>query len=307
MNRWNDYLERFLTSRRAKGLAPRTVTFYSNNLTLYLKWLAKRQRKRVDDADAIELYMVEQRQMGLKDNTIHGRYRALKTWFTWLRRRRLIRESPMDAIDAPRIDQAPIQHMTLNEYQQLQGCVTGSNWLDKRDRCLLYVLFWCGLRVSEACGLRHTDVDPGERMLRIRRGKGGNGRFVPCGDDFGALVLDYMWSRPQSDHEWLFVGSRSGHVRGQLTPSGVAIMLRRRCAEAGLRHISPHKGRHGLAMELLNAGMEMSAVAKVLGHASQKTTADRYAKWLTAPLAATYTEVRNRILAAKNDATIESK
>lgn len=296
------YVERFLTSRRAKGLVPRTISWYYNHLKIYLHWLSQQDNADGDldwnDPNAIDLFLAEQRDLGLKDNTIRARYISLKIWFEWLRKRKYITESPMDMIDEPSVSQEPIQHMTLVEYQQLIGSISGQHWIDKRDRCLIYVLFWCGLRISEACELRQSDIDPLAKTVKVRKGKGGDGRFVPCGDDLYPIILDYVFSRP-TEHEWLFLGCNgAGRVRGKFTPGGARIMMERRCAEAGMRHISPHKGRHGLAMEMLNAGLDMSAVSKVLGHSSQKTTSDFYAKWLTGPLTQKYTEVRDKLLAA---------
>jgi site-specific recombinase XerD len=302
---YSSFLARFLTSRRARGVVPGTLHNYEVHLTIYLRWLIAHDEFPWDDAGSIDLYLADQRALGLKDPTIQGRYRALCIWFAWLKRRKLIADNPMEMIDAPTVKQEPIQHMTLAEYQQLISSIRGQEWIDKRDRVLLYVIFWCGLRIAEACALRQSDIDPSAKIVTVRRGKGGDGRPVPCGEDLYPAVLDYVWSRPPTTLtgqalDWLFVGSDGGgNVRGKLTPGGAAMMMKRRCREAGMRPISPHKGRHGLAMEMLNGGLEMSAVSKVLGHSNQKTTADFYAKWITGPLSAKYTEVRDKLLSPK--------
>lgn len=296
------YVDKFLTSRKAKGLVPRSIHWYSVNLTIYLEWLTLHPDLIWDAAETIDFFLAEQRALGLKDNTIHGRYRSLSAWFGWLRKRKYIAESPMEMIDAPTVKSAPIQHMTLSEYQRLIGSIAGQSWIDKRDRCLIYVLFWCGLRISEACNLRLADIDLAAKTVKVQEGKGGDGRLVPCGDDLYPMVLDYVWSRPSTTLDRLFVGSNGGGgVRGKLTPGGAAIMMKRRCLDANMRVISPHKGRHGIAMEMLNAGLDMSAVSKVLGHSNQKTTSDFYAKWLTGPLVTKYTEVRDQMLSPKSD------
>lgn len=295
------YLERFLTSRKARGVVPRSIHWYQVNLRVYLDWLALYPDLKWDDAETIDLFFADQRATGLKDNTILGRYRSLSIWFSWLRRRKFIVESPMEMIDAPTVKRVPIKHMTLAEYEQLIRSIAGESWIDKRDRCLIYVIFWCGLRISEACNLRQSDIDIAAKTVKVERGKGGDGRLVPCGDDLYPMVLDYVWNRPPTELDWIFLGSNGGGgVRGKFTPGGAAIMMKRRCQDAGMRAISPHKGRHGLAMELLNAGLDMSAVSKVLGHSNQKTTADFYAKWLTGPLVRQYTEVRDHLLTPKS-------
>ena len=69
-------------------------------------------------------------------------------------------------------------------------------------------------------------------------------------------MLDYLISLPPSDSEYLFLGcDGSGGIKGLFTPSGARQMMTRRCRSARIRKMSPHKGRHGFATELLNAGL----------------------------------------------------
>jgi integrase/recombinase XerD len=295
------YVQRFLTSRTAEGAAVRTVDWYRYNLEVYLAWLSDQPRLRWDDVETLELYMVAQREAGLKPNSVHGRYRALSAWFSWLVKRKIIKSSPIAEMEAPKVDQEPVEYMRLAEYERLMKSIDGPGWMDKRDRCMIYLLFWCGLRVSEAVALKLADVDLPAKLVTVRLGKGGKGRLVPCGADLGTHLLAYLMARPVFETERLFVGSDgAGGVRGHFTPAGVRQMMKRRCEAAGMRYISPHKGRHGLAMALLNEGMDMSAVSNILGHSNQKTTADRYAKWLTDGLSRQYAEVRGRLLTNGN-------
>lgn len=303
------HVERFLTSRRARGNEPTTVNWYEINLTVYLQWLIAHPELAWDQPETIDLYLWDQRASGLlKDSTLLVRYKSLCVWFAWLRRRRFVAEDPMELVDRPKVGKAAIEYMTLAEYQQLVGAITDLDWVDKRDRCLFYVLFWCGVRVAEACAMRVGDLDPARNRIKIQRGKGGDGRFVPCADDFFVMAEEYVSTRPQTDHDWLFLGSNARmpsryaeklppSVRGKFTPSGASIVMKQRCKAAGLRHISPHKARHGIAMEMLNAGMDMSAVSKLLGHSAIATTAQFYARWLTGTHTQVYLGIRAQLLA----------
>lgn len=299
-------MEKFLTARESRGLAPRTLHGYEININVYLEWLAQHPEMSWDQAESVERYMIEQRQKGYKDNTLTGRYKLLRLWFKWLYKRKLIAENPMELVDSPKFAQVMIEYMTLSEYRQLMESIKDDDWVDKRDRCLLYALYWCGLRVAEACDLHIGDLDPAKKTVTVQKGKGGDARFVPCRDEFFALVNDYLSARPETDLEWLFLGSNAvvqarykeraiPTIRGKFTPEGARLMMYTRCKAAGMRRISPHKARHGIAMELLNSGMDMSGVSKVLGHSNQQTTATFYAKWLTAPLVKAYNEVADRI------------
>jgi site-specific recombinase XerD len=297
-----EYLDRFLVSREANGAAARTVTWYRNNLQIYLSWLELNPSQRFDDVETLEHFLVAQRNLGLKPSTIHARYRSLSAWFTWLHKRDLIPASPIARLDAPRLDVEPVAYVRRAEYDRLWRSFADTTWIDKRDHVILYLLYWCGLRVSELVALALGDIDLAAKLVTIRRGKGGKGRVIPCGDDLGPILLSYLMSRPlaQTAESALLLGSDgAGGIRHTLTAAGVSQMLERRCAAAKLRRLSPHKFRHGFAMAFLNAGMDMSAVSKTMGHSTQAVTADRYAKWLTDGLSRQYGEVRARLLAEK--------
>jgi site-specific recombinase XerD len=291
------HLSSFLLSRSANGCADSTVDWYRRHIASYITWLEACPHLAWDAVESIEQFLVQGRAAGLKPTSIHARYRALCAWFTWLLKRGHIDTSPIAKLDAPRLESEPVEYVRLAEYERLLRSINGAEWLDKRDRLMLYLLFWCGLRVSEACGLSLGDIDLAAKLVTVKRGKGGKGRVVPCGADLGTHLLSYVMTRPVVATPALFLGGDgNGGVRRPLTTSGVRQMLERRCEAARMRHLSPHKFRHGFAMAFLNAGMDMSAVSKTMGHSTQAVTADRYAKWLTDGLSRQYAEVRSRLL-----------
>jgi site-specific recombinase XerD len=293
----NNYVERFLLARLSAGAAERTVHWYRRNLRLYLDWLTMHPSMVWDDAESVERFLVAQRTLRLKPNTLHARYRSLRAWFTWLQKREVIAQSPMGKVSAPRLDHLPVPYVRLHEYERLQHSIEGESWLDQRDRLILYLLFWCGLRVSECVALRLADIDLAMKLVTVQRGKGNKGRMIPCGDDLGALLLNYVMARPYTPEGHLFYGSDgAGEIRHTFTVAGVAQMLERRCQQAHMRHLSPHKFRHGYAMALLNAGMELSALSQTMGHSSEGVTAGIYAKWLTESLSRQYEDARARLL-----------
>jgi integrase len=106
----------------------------------------------------------------------------------------------------------------------------------------------------------------------------------------------YLYNRPAWSKPPLWVSSDGySGVRGALTAEGIRVMLRRRCTDVGLRSINPHQVRHGFAMTLLNAGMELSAVSAAMGHSSQSVTEQVYAAWLTEGLAREYDAALRRL------------
>lgn len=298
------HMEQFLLAKEAAGLSPRTLEWYRDQIAVYLAWLPC--ALDWDQPATVEAYLAAQRRLALSPSTVAARYRALSVWFGWLLRRGEIAASPIRAVDRPKVPKVLVEHVRLSHFRRLyasignspsSGLGTGEVWIDLRDRCLLLLLFWSGLRVSETLRLCLRDVDPAARLVTVRGGKGGKDRIVPCAPELGPEMLGYLMARPPWTGTELFLSNDgAGGVRGLMTASGVRQMLRRRSALAGVPYMSPHKHRHGFAMLFLNAGMPMSALAEAMGHSSEQVTANFYASWLTEGPSRQYEAARRRVL-----------
>lgn len=147
-----------------------------------------------------------------------------------------------------------------------------------RDRVIVKLLYFCGLRRSELIYLNIEDVDFNKKRLVIRHGKGDKVRTIPFID------LDVI-----SDLKHLIGGKRSGAVflsslsGDRLSLRQVNWVVEQAGKRAGLRHpnplmgvINPHLLRHSIARHLKSAGYSAEWIQKFLGHASIKTTMDSY-------------------------------
>ena len=139
-----------------------------------------------------------------------------------------------------------------------------------RDWAILELIYATGIRVSEACSLTTSSVDPAALTVRVL-GKGDKERTVP----FGVPARDALdqWTvraRPSLavGTDALFVGAKGGPI----DPRVVRAMIHRMCARAGVRDIAPHGLRHSAATHLLQGGADLRAVQEILGHSSLATT-----------------------------------
>lgn len=283
-------LARFLVAKTAAGLSLRTLAWYEDQIGVYLRTGGSL------DEQPIETYLARQRAAGYSPATVAARYRSLRVWCTWLARRGLIDANPFEHIARPRVPKARVRHVTGAEFRRLYESVgDGGAWPEYRDRCLMLILFWSGLRVSELVHLTAQAIDTHRRLIFVRSGKGDKDRLVPCHPGVAAQLVGYLFTRPAWDGPELWL-SNDGYfgARGPLTAEGVRQMLRRRCKAAPMRHLNPHSFRHGYAMMMLNAGMDMSAVADTMGHSSVKVTEATYARWLTGPLQREYEDALRR-------------
>ena len=156
------------------------------------------------------------------------------------------------------------------EYRQLEESVLGHTAIGTRndylDRAWFYLLAHQGLRVSELCDLRVVDLDLEGQRLVVRQGKGKRDRVVPLSATTVAVVRDYLAVRGtvQSDHLLLF---RQQKIKVTL----VQTRLRRYGRAVGVE-ASPHRLRHTLATRLLNSGVDIVSIQRLLGHEKLATT-----------------------------------
>ena len=145
-------------------------------------------------------------------------------------------------------------------------------WVLARDAAVLALLYGSGLRISEALGLKRSDMPaPGKGDAITVTGKGNKQRMVPVLPQVARLIADYVALCPYdlpADGP-LFVGARGG----PLSPRIVQLVMERLRGALGLPDTAtPHALRHSFATHLLARGGDLRAIQELLGHASLSTT-----------------------------------
>jgi site-specific recombinase XerD len=152
-----------------------------------------------------------------------------------------------------------------------------------RDRFLLSVLRGCGLRVGEALGLRHEDIDARRAVVMVRRRANVNRaraktweREVPADAGLIRLYSDYLHEEYGSlDCDYVFVNLWGRPLGQPMSYASVDRLVRRLRARTGI-DFTPHQFRHSYATGLLRRGVRAEVVQRLLGHASISTTIDTY-------------------------------
>jgi len=152
-----------------------------------------------------------------------------------------------------------------------------------RDRLLFTLLVRAGLRIGEALGLRHEDLDARRREVAILARSNANGarakswaRRVPVAPSLIRLYSDYLHDEyGPLDSDYVFVHLAGRRPGWPMDYAAVDRLVRRLRARSGV-HFTPHELRHTYATELLRRGVAVEIVQRLLGHASVSTTVDTY-------------------------------
>jgi site-specific recombinase XerD len=137
-----------------------------------------------------------------------------------------------------------------------------------KHRTFISLIYSCGLRVSELVNLTITDIDSSRMQIRIRLGKGAKDRYVMLSEKILQMLREY-WKRYRPK-EYLFEGMKRGKPMSART---VQSAFSNAVSKAGInKHPTVHSFRHSFSTHLLEKGVNIIAIQKLLGHASIRTT-----------------------------------
>ncbi|MCX2525034.1 site-specific tyrosine recombinase XerD [Larsenimonas rhizosphaerae] len=257
-----------------RGASPHTLSAYRTDLRHWLRFAeAHGVRPLTAQQGDAEAFFSERVAAGYSDRSNARLLSSLRRFYRWNVREAMIIHDPVARISLPRV--RPDLPGTLDEadVDALLDAPDTDTALGLRDRAMLEVLYACGLRVSELVGLRVSDVNPRQGVVRVL-GKGDRERLVPMGETALEWLDVYMRNgRPllmaSITREPLFPGRRDGFMTRQTFWH----RIKHHAMVAGVhKPLSPHTLRHAFATHLLNHGANLRVVQELLGHSDLSTT-----------------------------------
>jgi integrase/recombinase XerD len=198
---------------------------------------------------------------------------SLRSFFDWLILEGERPDNPCDRIESPKLGRYLPEVLSIEEVTAiLESVDTRRGWMSLRDRAILEILYGCGLRVSEACGLQISHVYLRQGFVRVV-GKGNKERLVPLGEMAADAFSAYLDARPQAA-EPAFDDIAFLNKNGRpLSRVAIFNLVRNQAQIAGVnKEISPHTFRHSFATHLIERGADLRVVQEMLGHESILTT-----------------------------------
>ena len=252
----DDLIPSFERSLRAANKAPRTRQGYAEaarRLNVFLQAngmpteVAKLRREHVE-------HFIDHLVQTYKPATAANRFRSLQQLFKWLEEEGEVAVSPMARMHPPKVPEVPVPVLGDDELRRLLVACAGKEYEQRRDTAVIALFLDTGMRLNELAGLTMADLDL-EQDVAIVLGKGRRPRACPFGRKTAAHLDRYLRARRghvAAPEQWLWLGKK-----GRMTPSGIAQIVARRGAEAGIPGLHPHQLRHSFAHSwLANGGNE---------------------------------------------------
>jgi len=258
-----------------KALSANTLAAYVHDVEKLFGYL---YAVEIDPRDA-KLEDLETFLASLHDEEIGPRSQArmlsgIRSFYQFLVLDGHITADPTLLLESPKIGMKLPEVLSIEEIDMLINAIDLSKREGQRNRAIIETLYSCGLRVSEACNLKLSDLYLSEGFIKVE-GKGSKQRLVPISDRAIAEIMDYMADRAEIDikpgHEdYLFV---SAHLKKRMSRITMFHIIKELAEQTGLKKtISPHTFRHSFATHLLEGGANLRVIQSMLGHEDIGTT-----------------------------------
>ena len=206
---------------------------------------------------------------------------AIRSFLKFLAKKDIATLAP-EKIELAKTDEHQITFLDSDELEELIARPDLTTPQGRRDKAILDLLFSTGLRVSELCNLKKTDINL-ERSEFSVKGKGGKVRVVFLDHESKESLKTFLTHRTDKS-DFLFISyghtnedkpqeSINSNEDRPITPRSVQRMIQKYTHEAGItKQVTPHVLRHSFATDLLMGGADLRAVQALLGHSSITTT-----------------------------------
>jgi integrase/recombinase XerC len=250
------------------GVSKHTLRAYAHDLDDLASSLAERGRTP-KDAGLVDIRAFLARHVGGAPATLARRTAAVRSFFRYLVREGVREDCPAERLRSPHIpDQVP-RFLDVSEACEVVENPAQEGWFKIRNMALLELAYGSGLRASELAALDRDALNLEERIVDVRRGKGGKARRVPFGPPAVEALSAWMES---SEGTSLFL-NRDGK---RLSVRAIYRIIRDAGVNNGVAGVHPHVMRHSFATHLLAGGADLRSIQEMLGHQSLSTT-QRYA------------------------------
>lgn len=257
-----------------KSLSDNTVDAYLTDLDKLLAYLTLENINILD----VRLENLEDFSAGLHDIGIHPRSQArilsgIRSFYRFLIMEDYLESDPTELLESPQTGFKLPEVMTVEEIDLLIGSIDRGTKEGQRNRAILETLYSCGLRVSELCNLKLSELYFEEGFIKVE-GKGSKQRLVPISPRAIKEIRLYFTDRnlmkiKPGFKDFVFISNFGKNISRIM----VFHIIKELAERIGLKKkISPHTFRHSFATHLLEGGANLRAIQCMLGHESIGTT-----------------------------------
>ena len=258
-----------------KGFSGNTLDAYLRDLRKLVDFLRK---ERIDfrhpTASELDLLAGSLLDQGVSSTSVARTLAGVRSFYRFLVLEKEIENDPTELLASPSRGTHLPEVLSIEEIDRIEQAIDQSRDEGVRDHALIEMLYSCGLRVSELCNLKFSDLFLEDGYIHVR-GKGNKDRLIPISQTAIDELRRWFGVRQGVDvkpgeEDFVFVSVRRGRRLNRVT---VFHNIKEYAQRAGIeKEISPHTFRHSFATHMLERGANLRGVQAMLGHESISTT-----------------------------------
>ena len=240
------------------------LVFYADNHIDY----------RTVTLEQLDQFAGQLREEGIQARSVARILSGVRSFYRFLTLEKEVEQDPTELLESPQIGKHLPEVLSVEEIDSIISVIDVSKPEGVRDRAIIEVLYGCGLRISELCNLRISQLYLEDKYIRVK-GKGSKERLVPIEGEAIDRVREWLVTRmgykvKPSEEDYVFVSLTRG---SRLSRISLFVYIKDYAERAGIKkNISPHTFRHSFATHLLEGGANLRAIQMMLGHEDISTT-----------------------------------
>lgn len=258
-----------------KSLSPNTLQAYLDDAGKLLCFLGDEGISLSDvTIDNLHSFIAALSDIGISARSEARIISGIRSFFKFLVLDGFLEKNPSEMLESPKIGMRLPEVLTTEEIDRIIDSIDRSTPYGQRNRAILETLYSCGLRVSELCSLKLSEIYSDEGFIKVT-GKGSKQRLVPISGRAIHEIQLYLTDRCHIDikksfEDYLFISYRTGKPLSRVM---VFDIIKSQTRLAGIsKTVSPHTFRHSFATHLLEGGANLRAIQCMLGHEKIATT-----------------------------------
>jgi len=243
-------------------------------LRRYMQYLRLERSYTGNTLEQLDHFSGTLQDLGVQPRSVARILSGVRSFYRFLVLEKEIETDPTELLENPQIGKHLPEVLSIQEIDAIEQVIDKSKPQGVRDAAIIEMLYSCGLRISELCNLKMSELFLEEGYIRVH-GKGRKERLVPIGEQ--AIEKLRQWFvvkvsvKAKPGHEdYVFISTKRGTKLSRIT---LFVYIKDYAQRAGIqKNISPHTFRHSFATHLLGGGANLRAIQAMLGHEDISTT-----------------------------------
>ena len=273
MNHKESFLQFLLSGKR---YSPHTVRSYRIDLDQFFTFLSENDMPSgVNDITShqIRAWIVNLMDSDISPVTVHRKISCLRRFYRYLRKEGIVQTDPLEKVVLPKQKKRLPVFVGKEELDNLLDAVDfGEDFKGLRNRTIIEMLYFTGMRRAELTGIRYDDVNLPDATVKVT-GKRNKQRIIPLAKPFISRLREYIQARNEivsgTENSWFFITDKGNKLYDKYVYNIVKGYL---SMVTTIEKKSPHILRHTFATHMLNRGADLNAIKEFLGHANLSAT-----------------------------------